>query len=195
MAIDPSKFNLSNVVDTCAVWHIISSNSLYHRAKGARCEFCITSFVHYECLIKPRGAKTEKDEQLMDRLRDAQKKRQFIPYALDIEDLQEVEILRKRRNLGKGELTSIAFAKKTNIAFVTDDQKARRLAASILEPKNVQTTPHLLSWLAFNGHVMDSDKDEIIEQHAFFGQKLAPYFTAAFLEAMRCRSLIPRSDP
>jgi len=192
MAIDPSRFTLSNIVDTCAVWHILSSKSLYYKAKGARCVFCITLFVHYECLYKPRKMTSAADEELMRRLRDAQKRSQFRTHELEIEDLQEIEILRKRQNLGKGELTSIAFAKKTNIAFVTDDQKARKLAASILGSSNVQTTPHLLSWLAFNGYVVDSDKDDIKCEHAKFGQKLAPYFDAAFSEAMRCRLLMSR---
>lgn len=54
MAIDPSKFHLINVADTCAVWNVLSSSRLHAAAKEARCEFCITSFVRYECLSKLR---------------------------------------------------------------------------------------------------------------------------------------------
>ena len=192
MAIDPSKFTLSNVVDTCAVWHILSSNALYFKAKEAGCVFCITLFVNYECFYKPRKKMSTEDRELIDRLSTAQKRSQFLSHVLEIEDLQTIEILQKRRNLGKGELTSIAFAKKTNIAFVTDDQKARKLAAAILGPSNVQTTPHLLSWLAFTGRVMDSEKNDIKAEHAKFGQKLVPYFEEAFREAMRCKLLMLR---
>lgn len=187
MAINPAKFSISNVVDTCAVWHILSSNILYHKAKAANCVFCITSFVHYECFYKLRKEKTEQDEELISRLKFAQAKKQFSAYVLDIEDLQEVEILRRRKNLGIGELTSIAFAKKTNIAFLTDDQKARKLATSVLGQEQVQTTPHLLSWLAFRGDIMDSDKTEIKKEHTEMGQKLGPHLENGFCEAMRCR--------
>lgn len=190
MAFDPSRFNLSNVVDTCAVWHILSSDVLYNKAKFAKCEFCVTQFVHYECLHKPRKEITDNDEKLIDRLKNAQKRRQFSKIGIDIEDLQEVEILQKRKNLGKGELTSIAFAKKANIAFITDDQKARKLANTILPHGNVQTTPHLLGWLAFRGDVMDSDKDDIKREHTHLGHALAPHFETAFREAMRCKLLV-----
>lgn len=40
--------------DTCAVWNILSSEVLYGKARALNCEFCITSYVHYECLYKPR---------------------------------------------------------------------------------------------------------------------------------------------
>jgi len=187
MQINPSEFKISNVVDTCAVWHILSSNILYYKAKAANCAFCITYFVNYECLYKPRKEKSGKDEELISRLKFAQAKRQFSAYELDIEDLQEVEILRRRKNLGKGELTSIAFAKKTNIAFLTDDQKARKLANSVLGQEQVQTTPHLLSWLTFKGDIGDSDKNDIKKEHHDMGQKLGPHLENGFCEAMRCR--------
>jgi len=35
MAIDPSKFHLVNVMDTCAVWNVLSSARLYSAAKEA----------------------------------------------------------------------------------------------------------------------------------------------------------------
>ncbi|MBI2752327.1 MAG: hypothetical protein HYX46_02260 [Betaproteobacteria bacterium] len=56
MAIDPSTFHLVNVADTCSVWNVLSSARLHAAAKEARCEFCITSFVRYECLTKSRKA-------------------------------------------------------------------------------------------------------------------------------------------
>ncbi len=71
-------------------------------------------------------------------------------YNLELEDLQEVAILEKRKRLGKGELASIVFAKKTNQAFLTDDQGARKLASEVMNTRLVQTTPHLLGWLFFS---------------------------------------------
>ncbi|MDF5724128.1 MAG: XRE family transcriptional regulator, partial [Rhizonema sp. PD37] len=69
----------------------------------------------------------------------------------------DVEILQKRMNLSKGELTSIVFAKKTRQAFLTDDQKARKLASKVMQSDQVQTMPHLLGWLFFVSYLNDND--------------------------------------
>jgi predicted nucleic acid-binding protein len=72
---------------------------------------------------------------------------------IDLEDLQEVEILAQRRNLSKGELSAIAFARRTGQAILTDDQKARRLAETALASQYAQTVPHLAAWLLYEGYV------------------------------------------
>ncbi|MCU0550841.1 MAG: hypothetical protein MUC48_15950 [Leptolyngbya sp. Prado105] len=164
MAIDPSQFQKFNVVDTCAVWNILSSQRLYSTAVASGCSFCFTSFVHYECLHKPRSNSNPQDLELQNRLRGEIQAGKFKNYHLDLEDLQEVEILQQRKNLGKGELSSIAFAKKTNQAFLTDDMKARKLAGAS-NCQFVQTTPHLLGWLYFANFLGDGDLKAIIDEH------------------------------
>jgi len=188
MAIDPSKFHLYNVIDTCAVWNVLSSSTLYQRAKAAKVCFVCTGFVLYECLFKPRRNETASDKELQKRLRYAREKgKDFETHALDVEDLQTVQILEIRRNLGKGEIASIAFAMKTRQAFMTDDQKARKLAAQVLSDERTQTTPHLLSWLVFHNHATDGDKVMIVDEHTQQGRPLATHFEDAYQEACRCR--------
>ncbi len=156
MAIDPSKFRLINVADTCSVWNVLSSPILHSAAKEARCEFCITSFVRYECLNKPRK-KT--------------------PTAA------ETELMRR---LGKGELSSIAFAMKIGQAIITDDRKARKLAEDSGHA-HIQTTPHLFSWLIFSGRLGDADKETVIAQHKAMDRPLASHLETAYEMALQFR--------
>lgn len=175
MAIDPSQFHLHNVTDTCAVWNVLSSRILYSRARDAGCNFCITRFVLYECLHKPRKNPVQVEIQLQLRLEHERDLGRFRDHSLDIADLQDVHIMEKRERLSKGELVSIAFAKKTQQAFLTDDQKARKLGQSVLPSKMVQTTPHLFGWLFFTDRISDGDKDQIIQEHTQFDRPLAKY--------------------
>lgn len=186
MAIDPSKFHPINVADTCSVWNILSSPQLNAAAKEARCDFCMTSFVQYECLIKPRKSISPSEQKLMDRLQAEQSRGAFLSHSCSIEDLQEVELLEKRKNLGKGELSSIAFATKIRQGFITDDRKALKLAKESGHPY-AQTTPHLFSWLIFTGRLGDGDKDIVIAQHIEAGRDIAPHFQTAYEIALQCR--------
>jgi len=115
---------------------------------------------------------------------------------LNIADLQTVGILEQRRNLGKGELSSIAFAMRTGLAFLSDDQKARKLALEVLTQQLVQTTPHLVGWLFFHNHLTDGDKPAIIADHKAMNRPLAKFFDEMYLEALRCRLMAkpPRAE-
>lgn len=179
MAIDPAKFQLKNVVDTCAVWNILSSSKLYAAANEASCDFCLTDFVRYECVAKRRSAEKPSDRELRRRFEKERLGGKFKSYASTIDDLQKVAQLEDRRRLGKGELSSLAFAMKIGQAFMTDDQKARKLATEAGHPWT-QTTPHLFSWLIFSGKLVDSDKSDVIKQHTDMGQILAPHFEIAY---------------
>lgn len=187
MAIDCSQFQLVNVIDTCAIWNVLSSRRLINAAKAARCHFSATNFVYYEALHKPRTAPTKDDNELQDRLRRERHSGFFGNCALDISDLQEIDIMERRMRIGKGELSSIAFAKKAGLAFMTDDQKARKLGGTIIGNKQVQTTPHLFGWLFFVGQLRDTDKNNIIDEHERYGGPLRPYFETMYREALRCR--------
>lgn len=186
MPIDPSKFHLVNVADTCSVWNVLSSQRLYNAAKEARCDFCITEFVQYECLVKPRTAPSAAGQTLVKRLTAEQGRGKFKAHACSIDDLQAVELLERRKRLGKGELSSIAFAMKIRQAFITDDQKARKLASDAGHGV-VQTTSHLFSWLIFTGHLGDSDKALVIQQHKEMDQDLTPHFERAYVMALECK--------
>lgn len=186
MAIDPSKFHLVNVADTCSVWNILSSPLLHSAAKDARCDFCVTSFVQYECLVKARTAPTTADYELRRRLIGEQRNGGFQAHSCGIEDLQDVTVLRDRKRLGMGELSSIAFAMKIRQAVITDDQKARKLAAAAGHSLT-QTTPHLFSWLIFTGRLGDADGTVVVNQHKELGGDLAPYLDEAYELALQCR--------
>jgi hypothetical protein len=189
MAIDPSDFQKLNVTDTCAVWNVLSSKLLLQAAMSAGCVFSCTAFTAYECLLKPRKLTTPEDEELQKRLRAEQNNGRFQVYHLEVEDLLEVEILEKRKNLGKGELSSIAFAKRTRQAFQTDDQSARKLAQQVLPTKFVQTTPHLLGWLYFVQLLGDGDKNDIIKEHESLRRPLRPHFEEMYYRALQYRLL------
>lgn len=193
MAIDPSKFHRVNVADTCSVWNVLSSLRLYSAAKEARCDFCITEFVRYECLVKPRTAPSAADNTLVNRLKVEQRRGAFQAHACSIDDLQAVELLERRKRLGKGELSSIAFAMKIRQAVITDDQKARKLASDAGHGL-VQTTPHLFSWLLFTGKLGDADKAVVIQQHEEMDQDLTPHLERAYVMALECKlNSVPRS--
>lgn len=194
MAIDPSSFQPLNVVDTCAVWNCLSSRRLYDAALAAKCSFCCVAFVHYECLHKPRKNPSAKELELRDRLIVEIKNGKFPKYEISIDDLQEVATLEARRKLSKGELASIAFAKRTRQAFLTDDRKARDLAFATLDRGMTQTTPHLLAWLFFDSRLMDGDLEEIVLEHKGYGRPLEPHYRDAYMEALRCR-LMASSSP
>lgn len=187
MEINPSQFHLLNVTDTCAVWNILSSRLLYRTAVSVGCHFSCTTFVNYECLLKPRKATSPAEEELKNRLRTEQQNGQFRVCELTTDDLLEMDILESRKKLGKGELSSIAFAKRTPQAFQTDDKSARKLAQQVMQEKLVQTTPHLFGWLYFTQRLGDSDKEAIIEEHERHQRPLRNQFEEMYLRALQYR--------
>jgi hypothetical protein len=187
MAIDVSNFHLNNITDTCAVWNVLSSRRLFRASLDAGVVYVCTDVVVYECLLKPREITKDSDTELRSRFKDARESGSISVFSLSVDDLQVVELLEQRKRLGKGELSSIAFALKTRQAVLTDDQKARGLAASVLIGPGAQTTPHLLGWLFFHNHLSDSEKDVIVIEHVQLGRPLKKFFEEAYLEACRCR--------
>lgn len=190
MDIDVRSFHLVNVTDTCSVSNILSSKLFYTAANNAKCHFCITGYVYYELVHKPRN-KTPESKELINRLLKAQEQEKFITHELTIEDLQQIEILKRRKNLGRGELSSIAFAMRIRQAFLTDDQPARRQAKEMIPLHLVQTTPHLLGWLIFTQKIGDSEVAQIIDEckvyQKSFDKILKPHFEHAYHEGLRCK--------
>lgn len=185
MAIDPSRFHLINVTDTCAVWNVLSSPTLYQAALAAQCHFCVTGFVQYEALVKPRTAPTDESRELQRRLIDAQKSGHFPVSACSLDDLQAISQLQDRKRLGKGELSTIAFAMSRGLAVLTDDQGARKLSASA-GSHPTQTTPHLHSWLIFRRRLDDADHTEVLSQHGEMKGSLARHLEDAYFLALQC---------
>ena len=90
----------------------------------------------------------------------------------------------------EGELSSIAFAGRVQLAVQTDHQGARKLAAMALAAERVQTTPHVLGWLFFEGRLVDGDLNEIVAEHESFDRPLRRFFEEMYQEALRCRLLL-----
>jgi len=147
----------------------------------------MTQFVEYECFYKPRKSETDEELELIDRAKHAQVHGQLEVFPIDIEDLQEVKLLENRKNLSKGELSSIAFAKKIDQAFITDDQGARKLAEAVMADSKVQTTPHLVGWLVYDSIIGDIDVCIIIKQHEEMKRPLARYFKEIHIKALERR--------
>ncbi len=185
MAINPTIFHLINIVDTCAVWNVLRSDCLYRAALEAKCHFAITQFVNYECLHKPRsGPALASDHKLRSRLTMEQNQGRFAVHPCDIDDLQTVVLLQNRRRLGKGELSSIAFAMKNRQAVLTDDQKAKKLANQAGHSL-VQTTPHLFAWLVYKGLLGSEDKETVISEHVQLDGILKSHLETAYRIAMQ----------
>lgn len=192
MTIDITSFNKINIVDSCAIWNILSCNLLYTRTLSNKCYFSVTKFVEYECLTKVRSSPSDKDIQIQYRLRKEIGCSNIKTCSLSIDDLQDIQLLKARKNLGMGELSSIAFAMKINQSFLTDDQPARKFAASILGKDKVQTTPHLLGYFIFERIIIDNEVNEIIGEHNSFDRPLEPYFREVYGEAMRIQLMIKK---
>lgn len=194
MATDPSRFHPLNVTDTCSVWNVLSSNVLYDAARKAGCLFCVTAFVRYELLDKPRKTSHSTDHELKRRLRQEQAAGRFETHPCTIDDLQAIGLLADRRALGIGELSSIAFALKIRQGFLSDDRKAFDLAIDrgVAATQNV---PEMLEWLVFTGGMSDAEALGAIEEHKAMARSLAAQLNAArqraiaYLESLASASL------
>ncbi len=189
MAINPSVFYKHNIIDTCFVWNILSSRLFFLRADSSGVMFYCTRFVIYECLYKRRSKLKECHINLQNYLKNLRKQNKFTDCSISIEDLQEIDMLISRKKLGKGELSALVFAKKTNQAFLSDDQNARKLALTILPTERVQTTPHLFSWLIFCGKITDTEKRTVIDEHKSNDGDMSSYLEKAYIEGCKCRLL------
>ncbi|RJP19219.1 MAG: hypothetical protein C4527_26920 [Candidatus Omnitrophota bacterium] len=187
ISVDISKFHKYNLTDTCVIWNLLSSQRLYGCAIESGVTFYCSFYVIYESIHKPRKTWSKAEKELLERLIANRRKNQFQAYSLDLEDLQDLEVLEKRKNLGKGELSSIVLAKKYKQAFMTDDKKARKLAETILPKERVQTTPHLLGWLFYEGYLNDSDHQIIVDEHIKMERLLSEHFTNIYRHTMQLR--------
>lgn len=187
MNINLTTFNKLNVIDTCAIDNLLSSNTLYKASINAKCNYCYTKYVEYEMFYKERKNLNSNSVNIQNLLKKETKLQRFECHDLSIDDLQELEIMEKRKMLGIGELSSIAYARKINQSFMTDDQGARKLASKILGNSRVQTTPHLLGWLFYTRELIDYDFKIIIQEHESNNRTLSRFFKEAYEESSRIR--------
>jgi hypothetical protein len=192
---DVSIFHRDAVADTCAVWNVLASPRLTRAARVAGCVFNLTTYVLYECLHKPRKEEVAEDRELQRRLSAARTGEMFKSHALSLADLQDVARLEARKRLGKGELSCIAFARRTGLAFLTDDTGAKKLGLQELDGGRVQSSPHLFGWLVFAGHISDAEVDPIVTEHASMRRHRGEDFRRNYLEALRIRLLLQTPAP
>ncbi|MDR3059115.1 MAG: hypothetical protein LBU84_13370 [Prevotella sp.] len=189
MDIDITKFLIFNVIDTCSIENVLSSSTLYRATINAGCRFCYTKYVEYEMLYKPRKKVSIESQAIREKLIAETSSQIFECHNLSIDDLQDVEILEQRKKIGKGELSSIAYARKINQSFMTDDQRAKILGIEILGKTKTYTTPHLLGWLFYTRELIDSDFHQIIEEHEKCNRPLSEFFKLAYHESLRLKML------
>jgi len=190
MKIDITSCNKINIIDSCSMWNVLSSLIVYSVIVENKFSFSVTKFVEYECLYKPRTNAIDKEKELQQKLKDEIKKGKITCHNLTIEDLQDDFILKHRNTIGIGELSSIAFAKKVSICFLTDDQKARKVGSDVLGKVNVQTTPLILGWLFYNNLLSDGDIDNIIASHKEYNRPLEKYFREVHTESLRLKYML-----
>ena len=178
-----ATFMLLNVTDTCTPWNVLGSPLLYRATRKSNVSFSCTQFVHYECLHKPGASCPERDE-LKARLRARMADGEVQFWNIELEDLQEVVALEGRKAISKGELSSIAFAKRTCQGFLSDDRQAKTLAKSVLPESAIQDTPHLCAWLCIHDVIHESDEQTIRAELATLKRALEPHLHNAFLKAL-----------
>lgn len=193
MSFDPARFSLVSVVDTCAVWGMLSSLRLNEAAFRANLHFCITPVVLYECLHKPRANVTPEQSELMDRLVSNRNKGRFSLQECSLDDLLSIAEKAPGR-LGSGEMSCLAAAYRIrSIAVMIDERVARKYAQEKLDLL-VETTPRLYGYLHYHLHLSDADHDDVIREHERFERRpLTQFFNQTFGEAIRCRLMVRTS--
>lgn len=185
---DVSRFRLLNVGDSCSLWNLLASPLLYVTARAAGIRLCCTSFVIYECLHK-RSRHWPERLELQKRLKTKLAEGAITAHSIELEDLQQVEVLRNRKKLSVGELSVLVFAAKTQQAMFTDDKGAQKLALTHLAADAIQNTPHLVAWLYFESLLGDADVAQVKAELIALARNLSPHLDRFYLEAQRCRMI------
>lgn len=98
----PGKFISVNVTDTCAIWHLVGSPTLFRAARQVTVSFVITSTVFYECFVKSRSRRpTAQREEMRKRLRTYIDQGQVSRMNLGIDALQDMIFLARQRGCDK----------------------------------------------------------------------------------------------
>ena len=187
----PDSFILVNITDTCAIWHLVGSMTLFKMARRLNVSFVITNTVFYECFTKTRGrAATGQHQELRDRLETHIKQDDVKRIDLTIDDLQDLITLARQRGfdkrLGHGEISCAALALRWGVAVLTDNRKDFRAISGLVDGR-LQTTPRLLGWLYLDGHLTDPDVGDILSEHRSTGGQMSQVYERAHHEACEKR--------
>ena len=182
---DITDYYPNNVIDTCAIWNLLSSKTLFETAKQARIKYCITNFVLYECVYKKRSIINNKQQELIKRFKVERAKNTFRNCSITIEDLQNSDVSNIRKKKSKGEISSMIFAKKTGQAFITDDPPARKLANEYLGIDKVQTIPQLFGYCVYKGLLLDSSAKTVIAEHKELEDSITRCLEKIYLQALK----------
>ena len=140
----PDSFIPVNITDTCAIWHLVGSMTLFRAAHRMHVAFIITNTVFYECFTKSRGrAASVQHQALRDRLETHLNQDEVKRIDLSIDDLQDFITLARLRGfdkrLGHGEISCAALALSWRAAVLTDNKKDFRAIKGLVD--DLQTTP------------------------------------------------------
>lgn len=190
ITLDVRRFNTGNSIDTCAIWNLLSSARLTAAARARQCGFAVAGYVKFEALNKLRTNLTAADSAMQTELRERLSRGQeFREVHLSVADLAVIARLPASRRLGRGEVAAAAAALKIRCALMTDDQKARKLLSGV-GINGIQTTPHLLGWLVYEGALTDGDIPTIITQHeeriTHAPSRLTKFFKDMWRQAYMC---------
>jgi hypothetical protein len=194
VTVDIRAFARVSAIDTCSVWNLLSSPRLLGSALRNGRWFVVAPYVRYEALEKARSRATEAEAAMQDefRTRLSAGNQGFTGEALSVADLQAVAALPACRRLGRGEIAALALARRLGAAVLTEDRGARRVAPHV-GVDLAQTTPQLLGWLLYEGHLSDSDVPDIISEHEARIEpsrgRITKYFRRIYEEACRYRLL------
>lgn len=188
---DILNYPTNSAIDSCAVTNLFSSRRLIGVSTGNGRGFLVSTYVHYECLVKSRAHQNEHDRAAMaafsTQLRQGT---HFRVSSIDVDDLRALQQKPFARQLGFGELSSVLLALKNKIGVMTDDGKARRFCRADYRDLPVRTTSHLVGWLVYYGMLTDGDVAEIkTDNLRVRGEKgcIVPYIDACFSHAMMLR--------
>ena len=193
----PDSFWAVNVTDTCAIWNLVGTATLFRTALRQRLSFVITNTVFYECFLKSRGkTPSTVHRKLRVRLRQHLQQGEVRQVDATIDDLQEVMSIARYRGvgtrLGYGEISCIAVARRLRQAVLTDNKRDFRAIGGLIDGL-MQTTPRLLGWLYLEEQLTDGDVEEIMAEHNHCGGEMAKAYELAHCEA--CERLLVRRDP
>ena len=187
----PDRFMRVNVTDTCAIWHVVGSVTLFKAARESGLSFIITNTVYYECFVKYKStAPSPEHEELRVRLRENIHRGDVSRIELTIDDLQELIGVARRlgfdKRLGCGEMASVALARHLRQAVLTDNKRDFGAIKELVDGR-LQTTPRLLGWLCLDGGLTDGEVKDVIEQHRASGGQMAEVYERAHYEACEKR--------
>jgi predicted nucleic acid-binding protein len=181
----PDVFIGVNVIDTCALWNLISSDTLFRCSRRCQHTYITTPTVLYECLVKPRNSPmTQARKTLLARLSAHLESRHVERIQISIDDLHEVSRLSTK--LGQGELSCAAAARKINQAVMTDNKRDFRAIEAMVDGR-LQTTPRLLGWLVFQGHLGDAEVQAVVAEHESLDGPLGKWYRRAHWEGCEKR--------